>query len=206
MPAPTIDEITVADPPERWRAAGFRRGRGRPCEVGTVRIRLAGPGGAGDRGLVGARRGGARLDGLPTTVSERRRRRRGRTRTGWRAGSPGGDEPRASTARRGAASAPASTCAACARAHARRRDAPGVLPHGRGDPRGGGGAARARACAPIRTVPARFWGLAFGVESLEHTVGGARDQLGASRGRRFSPGAAIATLRRRRASGRRSPS
>ena len=34
---PTVDELIVADPPERWRAAGFRV-EGDACEVGTVRI------------------------------------------------------------------------------------------------------------------------------------------------------------------------
>jgi hypothetical protein len=70
-PQPTVDELTVADPPERWLAAGFRVEGGR-CEVGAVRIRLAGPG--PERGIVAwAVRdlGSSALDGLPTTRSER---------------------------------------------------------------------------------------------------------------------------------------
>jgi hypothetical protein len=68
---PTIDELVVADAPERWAAAGFRVEAG-VCEVGTVRIALAGPGEW--RGISGwSVRGLASLDldGLPTTASER---------------------------------------------------------------------------------------------------------------------------------------
>jgi hypothetical protein len=68
---PTVDELTVADSPEAWRALGFAA-EGDVCVVGEVRIRLAGTG-AG-KGLVGwSVRGLAAtdLDGLPTTRSER---------------------------------------------------------------------------------------------------------------------------------------
>jgi hypothetical protein len=70
-PQPTVDELTVADPPERWQAAGFRVD-GQSCEVGTVRIGLAGPGER--RGIVGwsvRDLTSLELDGLPTTASER---------------------------------------------------------------------------------------------------------------------------------------
>jgi catechol 2,3-dioxygenase-like lactoylglutathione lyase family enzyme len=66
----TIDELLIADPPDAWRAAGFRV-EGDLCVVGAVRVRLVGPGPA--RGIVGwSVRGLATLDldGLPTTVSE----------------------------------------------------------------------------------------------------------------------------------------
>ncbi|MEQ6902901.1 hypothetical protein [Nocardioides sp. YIM 152588] len=82
----TIDELVVADPPEAWAAAGFAVDPGTPdepdgpvCRVGTVRIRLAGPGAGGGagRGIVGwALRGlpagvpPEGLDGIPTTPSE----------------------------------------------------------------------------------------------------------------------------------------
>jgi len=68
---PTVDELVVADAPERWTAAGFAVEDG-GCEVSTVRIRLAGPGER--RGIVSwTVRGLAsqELDGLPTAASER---------------------------------------------------------------------------------------------------------------------------------------
>lgn len=82
--AVTIDELTVADAPDRWVALGFALD-GDVCVVGGVRIRLAGAGG----GEEGAAKGGllswslreltttaadlgeAGLDGLATTASER---------------------------------------------------------------------------------------------------------------------------------------
>lgn len=67
---PTIDEVAVADEPERWSALGFSVLDG-CCPVGTIRVRLAGRG-AG-RGIVGwSLRAlvSANLDGLPTTRSE----------------------------------------------------------------------------------------------------------------------------------------
>jgi hypothetical protein len=69
--APSLDELVVTDTADAWRRAGFHV-RGDGCEVGGVRIRLAGPGGA--RGIVAwSVRGAASLDldGLRTTASER---------------------------------------------------------------------------------------------------------------------------------------
>jgi hypothetical protein len=69
-PAVTIDELVIADAPERWSALGFTVVDG-CCQLGSVRVRLAGSG-AG-RGLV---RWSLRaiaideLDGLPTTRSD----------------------------------------------------------------------------------------------------------------------------------------
>lgn len=68
---PTIDELTVADPPEAWSAAGFAVD-GDACAVGEVRIRLAGA--SEGRGLCGwslREVESDELDGLPTTRSER---------------------------------------------------------------------------------------------------------------------------------------
>jgi hypothetical protein len=68
---PTVDELVVADAPERWTAAGFAV-TDDVSEVSTVRIRLAGPGER--RGIVSwTVRGLAslELDGLPTGASER---------------------------------------------------------------------------------------------------------------------------------------
>jgi hypothetical protein len=68
--APTIDELVLADEPERWAALGFTVVEG-CCQLGRVRLRLAGHG-AG-RGLVGwslRAIGGVKLDGLPTIRSQ----------------------------------------------------------------------------------------------------------------------------------------
>jgi hypothetical protein len=71
----TIDEITVADPPEAWAAAGFAVDDDGVCRIGRVRVRLVGR----DHGkrivgwsLRGAPEGALAdgLDGLPTTASE----------------------------------------------------------------------------------------------------------------------------------------
>ena len=69
--AATLDELTVADPPEAWSALGFEV-EGDTCLVGEVRIRLVGA--EAGRGVVGwSLRGvaAADLDGLATTRSER---------------------------------------------------------------------------------------------------------------------------------------
>jgi hypothetical protein len=47
---PTIDEITIADEPSRWAALGFDV-RGERCQLGAVRLRLAGD--AAGRGIIG---------------------------------------------------------------------------------------------------------------------------------------------------------
>src|SRR5918996_1371720 len=68
---PTIDELFIADEPAAWRAAGFDVD-GELCEVGSVCLRLEGPGRG--RGIVEwSVRGSASLDldGLATSVSER---------------------------------------------------------------------------------------------------------------------------------------
>jgi hypothetical protein len=69
---PSLDELTIADSPEAWRACGFEVA-GDTCVVGDTRIRLAGDGPG--RGLTGWSLRGiskkAGLDGLPTTRSDR---------------------------------------------------------------------------------------------------------------------------------------
>ena len=67
---PTVDELFIADEPGAWRAAGFDL-RDDVCEVGTVRLRLEGPGRG--RGIVAWSLRDARsleLDGLETRASE----------------------------------------------------------------------------------------------------------------------------------------
>jgi hypothetical protein len=69
--APTLDELTVADEPEAWRASGFHVD-GDLFVVGDVRIRLVGT--DAGRGLVGwslCGVEGTKLDGLSTTRSNR---------------------------------------------------------------------------------------------------------------------------------------
>jgi hypothetical protein len=68
--AVTIDELVLADEPERWAALGFTVIDER-CQLGRVQLRLAGR--AAGRGLVGwSLRAIAHteLDGLPTTRSD----------------------------------------------------------------------------------------------------------------------------------------
>lgn len=71
MPTPTIDELTLADEPERWAALGFAV-TDDCCQLAGVRVRLAGS--QAGRGIVGwslRDLASGELDGLPTTVSDR---------------------------------------------------------------------------------------------------------------------------------------
>ena len=68
----TIDELAVADRPERWRAASFAV-HDSCCQLGSVRLRFAGPRQEAGAGILGwSLRGIAsvELDGLPTTRSQ----------------------------------------------------------------------------------------------------------------------------------------
>ncbi|MCX2931249.1 glyoxalase [Mycobacterium sp. CVI_P3] len=66
----TIDELQVADPADRWRAAGFSVDPDGVCRIGEVRVRLLGRG----SGIVGWTLRGlpsdGALDGIPTMRSE----------------------------------------------------------------------------------------------------------------------------------------
>ncbi|HYG96908.1 MAG TPA: hypothetical protein VD741_07335 [Solirubrobacterales bacterium] len=69
--AVTLDELIVADAPERWRDCGFSV-EGDACLLGETRIRFAPA--EGRRGLSGWSLrgvGSTDLDGLPTAVSDR---------------------------------------------------------------------------------------------------------------------------------------
>jgi len=81
MPAPTIDQITLADAPESWSALGFTVVDGR-CRIGQVELVLAGDQGQSRSGsgvlswslrdvADAASSAEGELDGLPTTVSKR---------------------------------------------------------------------------------------------------------------------------------------
>jgi hypothetical protein len=71
VPAPTIDELVLADEPGRWTALGFTVSDG-CCQLGAVRLAFAGPDSGGGilawslRDLASTE-----LDGLPTTRSQR---------------------------------------------------------------------------------------------------------------------------------------
>jgi hypothetical protein len=69
-PAPTIDELALADEPERWRALGFAVADDR-CQLGTAHVRLAGrDAGAGVLGWSLREIVALELDGLATTRSQ----------------------------------------------------------------------------------------------------------------------------------------
>ena len=73
--APTIDELVLADEPDRWRALGFELERGDGVRLGSVRVRLAGDGarsGSAPAFLGWSLRdlASSELDGLPTTLAD----------------------------------------------------------------------------------------------------------------------------------------
>jgi hypothetical protein len=196
-PPLTIDELLIADPPAAWRAAGFRV-EGDHCVVGSVRLRLVGPGRA--RGIVGwSVRGlpALDLDGLPTTASD----------------DPAPPVP--------AASHPNGVTAVdhvvvltpdIDRTTAALRDAGFDLRREREGPTPGGSTRQAffrmgevilevvEAPAGTRIAdhsqgPARLWGISFVVADLEHTASTLDDLLGEARAA-VQPGRRIATLRK----------
>jgi len=194
--APTIDELSVADPPDTWSALGFEVD-GDSCVVGDVRIRLAGQ--DAGRGLLGWSLrdvDGTELDGLPTRRSDR---------------PPPGEAPLhpngVTALDHIVAITPAleRTVAALQRAGLdlrRIREEP--------TPAGAPRQAFFRLGATILEVvqeppeaieraggdrPAFFWGLAFLAPDLEATVAGLGDRVGEARPA-VQPGRRIATLRR----------
>jgi hypothetical protein len=71
VPAPTIDEIIIADEPQRWAALGFAVAHG-GCRLAGVNLRFAGE--QAGRGILSWSLRDAHsteLDGLPTTLSTR---------------------------------------------------------------------------------------------------------------------------------------
>jgi hypothetical protein len=68
-PAPTLDELVLADDPARWSELGFDVS-GEICQLGSVRLRLAGRDrGRGITGWSLRELRSTSLDGLPTTLS-----------------------------------------------------------------------------------------------------------------------------------------
>jgi hypothetical protein len=71
MPAPTIDELTLADEPGNWAALGFDVADAR-CQIGSVSLRFTGKqAGVGIVGWSLREIASTELDGLPTTISGR---------------------------------------------------------------------------------------------------------------------------------------
>jgi hypothetical protein len=193
--SPTVDELVVADDPAAWRAAGFDVD-GDLCEVGTVRLRLEGPGRG--RGIVAWSVRGARsldLDGLPTSAS---------------------DSPPAAGRRHpnGAVSIDHLVVMSpdLDRTAAALREAGLDLRRLREGPTPGGSARQAFfrmgelilevVEAPAGTKiasdpdgPARLWGISFLVEELDHAAAALGDLLGEPRAA-VQPGRRIATLRK----------
>jgi hypothetical protein len=74
LPAPTIDQLTIADDPARWAALGFDINDG-STQIGSVRLRFTGPAVPPEQpGIIAwSLRDvlSSELDGLPTTISLR---------------------------------------------------------------------------------------------------------------------------------------
>jgi hypothetical protein len=192
---PTVDELFIADEPDAWRAAGFTV-HGDRCEVGSVRLRLEGPGRG--RGIVAwsvRDAGSLELDGLPTAAS---------------------DEPPAAGERHPNGVVSIDHLVVMTpdldRTTATLRRAGFDLRRVREGPTPGGSARQSffrmgevileLVAAPPGTKlaadpdrPARLWGISFLVEELEHTAAALGDLLGEPR-QAVQPGRRIATLRR----------
>ena len=84
MPAPTIDQLELADDPARWAALGFALADDE-CQIGAVRLRFSDlDGSCGSAGIVGwslRDAMGVELDGLPTTISQEPARARAKAAT-----------------------------------------------------------------------------------------------------------------------------
>jgi len=194
--APTIDELSVADPPDAWSALGFEVD-GDTCVVGDVRIGLVGQ--DAGRGLTGwslREIGGTELDGLPTTRSDR---------------PPPSERPQHPNGVTALDHVVAIT-PALERTVGALESAGLDLRRIREEPTPAGAPRQAffRLGATILEVvqeppeaieraggdhPAFFWGLAFLAPDLEATAAGLGDRVGESRAA-VQPGRRIATLRR----------
>jgi hypothetical protein len=192
---PTVDELFIADDPAAWRAAGFSV-EGGLCEVGSVRLRLEGPGRG--RGIVAwsmRDAGSLELDGLPTTAS---------------------DDPPPAGARHPNGVVSIDHLVVITpnldRTTAVLRNAGFDLRRLREGPTPGGSPRQAffrmgdlileLVAAPEGTGiaadpdgPARLWGISFLVEELERTAAALGDLLGEAR-EAVQPGRRIATMRK----------
>ena len=197
MPSPTIDELTIADPPEAWRDAGFDV-NGDSFQIGSVRVRLAGP--DAGRGIVECSMRDVRSeapDGLPLTRST------APTRPAVKEAHPNGVsvlDHLVAFSPSLERTAPALEAAGLDLRRIREEPTPAGAPR----------QAFFRLAEVILEVveippgsheernpdaPSRFWGLAFGVEDLDATVAHLGNRLGEPRDA-VQPGRRIATLRR----------
>jgi catechol 2,3-dioxygenase-like lactoylglutathione lyase family enzyme len=189
-----VDEIVVADPPELWAALGFRV-IGDACDIGTVRIRLAGPD-AGKRIVGWSLRGvdTAELDGPATTLSTAPPRE------------PAAAHPNAVTA----VDHVVAFCPDLDRAIERLEAAGLDLRRVREEPTPAGAPRQAffrlgeviLECIQMPDSPeldrsrsARLWGLALRTENMDRTVSALGDRLGEPR-EAVQQGRTIATLKR----------
>ena len=202
MPMPTIEELTLADDPQRWSQVGFAVGDG-CCVLGEVRLRFVEATDApGIAGLGAARRrerraGRAADDpARPAPAGGRRGsvgrapQRRGRDRP------PRRDVARPRSQRRGAAGRRPATAAHPRAADPGGRPAPGVLPPRRGDPRG---ASRRRTTSSGAGGETRGSSALLGSRAAHAGSGSHRRAARGARGTirpAVQPGRRIATLRR----------
>jgi hypothetical protein len=193
---PTIDELTIADPPEAWRDAGFEVD-GDAFAVGSVVVRLVGP--DAGRGIVGCTMRGIAgdFDGLPVSrstaalrdVADHVHPNGVRTIDHLVAFTPGLER-----------TVPALEQAGLDLRRIREEPTPGGAPR----------QAFFRLAEVILEVvevppgsheernpdaPSRFWGLAFGVDDLDRCAAYLGDRLGEPRDA-VQSGRRIATLRR----------
>jgi hypothetical protein len=195
--SPTIDELTVADPPDAWRDAGFDVD-GETAQIGSVRVRLAGSGSG--RGIVSCTMrdiAAETPDGLPIGVS-----------------SAPAHEPRTEPHPNGAVTLDHLVVfsPSLERTIAALEEAGLELRRLREEPTPAGAPRQAffRLAEVIleviqappgsheernRSASSRFWGLAFGVPDLDATAVYLGDRLGEPRDA-VQPGRRIATLRR----------
>jgi hypothetical protein len=219
--APTIDELTIADPPEAWRNAGFDVD-GDSFAVGSVVVRLAGP--EAGRGIVGCTMRDVAVEGADGSLASGSDGLPASGLDGLAAsGLDGLPVSRSNSPPRGAVE----------RVHPNRvqtldhlvaftpsleRTVPVLEQAGldlrriREEPTPGGAPRQAffRLAEVILEVvevppgsreerdpdaPSRFWGLAFGVDDLERCAAYLGERLGEPRDA-VQPGRRIATLRR----------
>ena len=195
--APTIDELTIADPPQAWRDAGFDV-EDDAFEVGSVAIRLAGP--EAGRAIVACSMreiATENPDGLPLSRSS------ARSRDARERSHPNGVR---------ALDHLVAFTPSLERTVPALEDAGLDLRRIRDEPTPGGAPRQAffRLAEVILELvelppgsreerdsdaPARFWGLAFQVEDLDQCVSYLGERIGEPRDA-VQPGRRIATLRR----------
>lgn len=187
-PGPALTGLSVADPPERWRALGFAVEPDGRLELGGVHVALGAPG----EGITGWRLTGAAagedVDGLPTTVGA--------------TGHPGGTvrHPNGALALDHVVVLTPDfdrTAAAVEAAGMPLRRVRHVEPAGirQGFRRLGPAIFELVEAPQLGDGPARFWGLVVIVEDLGALAARLGDRLGAVRPA-VQPGRHIATLRR----------